>query len=53
MFKLKVTAHDRDESSRLDEWLMKNMSRCCSPASHAFVFLIAYGIHGRETGTRE
>lgn len=52
----KVTTHDgrRDERlSRLDEWRMKNMSRCCSPASHAFVFLIAYGIHGtRDKNTR-
>lgn len=48
-----VRDRPKDESSRLDEWQMKNMSGRYSLASHAFVFSIAYGIYERETGTRE
>lgn len=33
----------------LDKWRMKNMSRLCSPASHAFVLSVARGIrHVRQ-----
>lgn len=46
----RIMAHDRHEgeSSCPDEWRMKNMSRFCSPASHAFVLSIVHGIYARE-----
>lgn len=54
-FTSRIMAHDRHEgeSSRLDERRMKNMSRFCSPASHAFVLSIVHGIYERKTRTRE
>lgn len=53
-FTSRIMAHDRHEgeSSCLDEWRMKNMSRFCSPASHAFVLSIVHGIYTRDKDTR-